>query len=123
MIPSQADPASRRSTALTRLIVPGFFVGFLMLQIVVPIVQATGQQPARFSWQMFANRRDQPAYTVVLGDGSLRPIDMRDVLGYERIELDYGNRVAQYLCHTIPNAASIREQAPGSQSVTEIPCP
>jgi hypothetical protein len=122
MISSRTDLPSQRTISFRRLIVPGLFVAFLAVQIVVPIVQSTGPQPARFSWQMFANRRDQPAYTVVLNDGSTRSIDMRDVLGYERIELDYGDRVAPHLCRTLPDVVSVREHAPGSHNVTEIPC-
>lgn len=99
-----------------------FFVAFLAVQILAPIVQLTKPRPAHFGWQMFSDWRPIPQYWVVIGDGAQRAIDVHEHIGVRRLDADYHREFPAYLCRAYPQAVAVRWQWPGSDDIEELRC-
>ena len=99
-----------------------FFVLFLAVQIIVPIVQLTKPRPTHFGWQMFSALRSLPRYWVVLDDGSQRDINMYEHIGMQRLDADYHRALPEYLCRAYPTAVAVRWQWPDADDIEEFRC-
>ena len=99
-----------------------FFVAFLLVQIVVPVVQLSKTRPAHFGWHMFSDWRPIPQYWVVFGDGSTLDINIHDHVGVRRLDADYHREFPAYLCRAYPDAVAVRWQWPDSEAIEERRC-
>jgi hypothetical protein len=124
VIASEAPPTldETRPLSLRRLLLPGVLGLFLLLQVAIPLMQFAGEQPSQFSWQMFANKRPEATYDVVLTDGSVHPIDLNDYVGRYRVELDYRGRLPLFVCDARTDAAIVRVYEMNGDPVAEVPC-
>jgi hypothetical protein len=87
----------------------------VLVQVAVPLwALAQPERPARFGWQMYAGLVTPLEITVVARDGSRRTVAARRVLGRNRPELSYGERLARHVCRRYPGAevVSIRRAKP-----------
>jgi hypothetical protein len=102
------DVASLRRRRFVRLAAAGFFVAFLAIQVVMPIVQlVSAQRPARFGWQMYSVISDAPDFELILRDGTAQPIDIRPYVASLRGDVPLARFVPPHLCTLFPNAAAV----------------
>lgn len=116
------SPTNDAKPTFTHRAAAVFFVVFVAVQVLVPIVQLAKTRPAHFGWQMFSDWRSIPQYWVVFGDGSTREIDVHEHIGVRRLDADYHREFPAYLCRTYADAVAVRWQWPGSDEIEEIRC-
>lgn len=115
---------AHRFATMRRVAVVVLALAFLAAQVAIPLVQIVREPfPSRFSWHMFAGRRDQPTYQIVYGDGAVRSVETVEFLSNYRIELDYGDAVLLHLCRVDGQAVVIRELRADERSLREYVCP
>lgn len=80
-------------------------VGVVALQFLVPLVALTMERPVRFGFQMFSGFG---AVRLLVTDqaGVRREVAMEDVTVSYRAEIDWLQRMPEYLCHIEPDAVS-----------------
>lgn len=77
--------------------VVGFFVGYLLIQIVVPTVQAARPGHAQFGWQMYSGLRTT-AHLEVFTSDSTYAVSIDSLVLRQRADVDYGDRLWKELC-------------------------
>jgi hypothetical protein len=114
----ETSPISRRRAA--NAIAMCFFVGFLALQIVVPLAQlAWSPRPARFGWQMYSVISAAPRFELMLHNGTAKPLDVRPYVTSMRGDVPLARFLPPHLCTLFPDAAAIKYQMDdGSQAGT-----
>jgi len=90
-----------------------FFVLFLLIQTGVPLIRLWSPRPARFGWQMFSAIPERPRFTLVLRDGTTRPVNLGLYVGQSRGEVNLANALPGHLCRVVPDIVSVRITAPG----------
>jgi hypothetical protein len=89
-----------RAWTLPRVLAAVFVVGWLAVQVAVPLIQRTSTEGARpFAWQMFSRRVDVPRFKVVE--------DWERHLGRTRLEVNFARHVPPFLCDVEPGAVAI----------------
>jgi hypothetical protein len=98
-----------RAWTLPRVLAAVFVVGWLAVQVAVPLIQRTSTEGARpFAWQMFSRRVDVPRFKVVAADGTETEVeDWERHLGRIRLEVDFARHVPPFLCDVEPGAVAI----------------
>ncbi len=104
--------APRRARAL--------FVGYLVIQIGIPVALLWHPRPARFGWQMYSGEVAFPSYQFVYADGRREEVDLSLYLAYMRAELDYTRLLPAHLCRQQPAAAAIAATAAAATEL--VPC-
>jgi len=100
-----------------------FFVTFLAIQIVVPIVKLISPRPARFGWHMWTARKRNPQFVMTMKDGSASPVILSTYLGLSRGELDIREAIPAHLCRVVPDVASVEIKPLDSQPSKVYSCP
>ena len=85
-----------------------FFVAFLVVQVVVPLVQLTQPRPARFGWQMYAGAKAPESVTLIRQDGSEKTYGMSFYLGSYRSDLDITEALPRFICQKQPHLKGVR---------------
>jgi hypothetical protein len=100
-----------------------FICLYLAVQILVPaILLLASERPTRFGWQMFTGSR-QPRFWRLSSDGSRIPVslvEVREIVGVVRSELDYEQYVPPQLCQRQPSAIAIESER--GRGVRQWPC-
>ena len=107
------------------MLAAAFVVGWLAVQVAVPLVQHVTTEGARpFAWQMFSHHIDVPRFKVVAADGSETEVeDWEKHLGRTRLEVDFARHVPPFLCDTEPGAVAITTyRGNGSGPVARLEC-
>lgn len=81
-----------------RAILRWLIVAFLAVQIALPILALAGPRPTGFGWQMFTAFAPPPAVSIELGDGSVLPIELAELLAHPRPEADLDTPIVTALC-------------------------
>jgi len=100
-----------------------FFVIFLAIQIVVPVVKLTSPRPARFGWHMWTARNRNPQFVMTMKDGSLSPVILSTYLGLSRGELDIREAMPAHLCRVVPDVVSVQIKTLDSEPSKVYSCP
>jgi hypothetical protein len=100
-----------------------FFVTFLAIQIVVPLVKLTSPRPGRFGWHMWTARKRNPQFVMVLKDGSASPVSLSTYLGFSRGEIDVREAMPAHLCRVVPDVASVQIKPLDSEPSKVYSCP
>ena len=100
-----------------------FFVAFLAIQIIVPIVKLTSPRPARFGWHMWTARKRNPEFVMIMKDGTASPVNLSTYLGLSRGELDIQEAMPAHLCRVVPNVASVQIKTLDSEPFKVYSCP
>jgi hypothetical protein len=100
-----------------------FFVTFLAIQIVVPVVKLTSPRPARFAWHMWTARKRNPQFVMIMKDGSVSPVMLSTYLGLGRGELDIREAMPAHLCRVVPDVAAVQIKPPDSEPSKVYSCP
>lgn len=98
-----------------RIAATAFFMLFLVIQTAVPLAQLWAPRPARFGWQMFSARQERPRFSLVLRDGTSRPVDLRLYVAHSRGEVDLEQALPSHLCRVVPDLAAVQIAAPDSK--------
>jgi hypothetical protein len=103
-----------------------FFVGYLLFQIVYPMLPWFLPGYDRFTWQMYSGRNSEPLFAVVFADGSRREVGDPIKIG-ARVRLlgasvDQRRVLPPWLCASWEGAESIvmRSRVDGREVV--VPC-
>lgn len=116
-------PHSGDPWTATRVVEAVFFVLFLSIQTAVPLVKLWAPRPARFGWQMFSGRQERARFSLVMRDGTSRPVNLALYLAQSRGEMDPDEALPQHLCRVVPDVASVQVTAPGSKASRVYKCP
>ena len=100
-----------------------FFVAFLAIQILVPVVKLTAPRPARFGWHMWTARKRNPQFVLIMKDGSASPVILSTYLGLSRGELDIREAMPPHLCRVVPDVASVQIKPLDSEAPRVYSCP
>lgn len=98
-----------------------FFIVYLALQITIPVVQLFRPRPARFAWQMFSGV-SVPLRVQVKTGAEVREIDVREVVGNWRGDLDAEKHLPPFLCRRFPEASSVLLYYLEADEPREFPC-
>src|SRR4030095_13576331 len=120
--PTSEERSELENWSTKNRLVAIFFLSFLLIQIVVPIVQLTAPRPARFGWQMWSARRKPVRFFVVMKDGTIRPADLSRYIGWSRGELDLTDRLPPHLCHVVSDITAVQIELPGSETRNVYTC-
>ena len=112
-----------RPWSFRNVLVLVFFVGFLAIQIIVPIVKLTSPRPARFGWHMWTARKRNPQFILVMKDGTTSPVGLSTYLGLSRGELDIREAMSAHLCRVVPEVASVQIKTLDSEPPKVYSCP
>jgi len=121
-VPSGREQPEGAIGSFKNLLALSFFVAFLAIQIVVPIVKLTSLRPARFGWHMWTARKPNPRFTLVFKDGTTSPAILSTYLGLSRGELDIREAMPAHLCRVVPNVASVQINTVDSESLKVYTC-
>lgn len=99
-----------------------FFVGFLLIQIAVPLMRLTEPRPARFGWQMFSATPLRARFSLVLRNGTVCPVDLAKYVAQSRGEMDLRNALPQHLCRVLPDLAAVQIATPDAKPPRVHPC-
>ena len=91
----------------TRALLVGLFLGYLLIQIGIPIVQFQGDTPTRGGWQMFSDRRPAPEFVVVMADGSEEVIALSDFVAFPRADLPLETTLPAHWGRVLPGAEAV----------------
>lgn len=105
------------------VVAAAFFVLFLLVQTLIPLVQLAAPRPARFGWQMYSAKRQRPQFSLILRDGSSRPLDLGRYVAQSRGEVDVETALPPHLCRVIPDLAAVRITAPNAKQPRVYACP
>lgn len=97
------------------------FVLFLAIQIGVPLAKLRGPRPAPFGWQMFAAIGRRPKFSIVLRDGTIRPVDPSPYLSERRGDMKLEGAFPPHLCRTM-DIAAVEIMFPNSQHSQVYTC-
>ena len=98
-----------------------FFVTFLAVQILVPLVQAFGPKPTRFAWQMFSGT-SVPLRIQIRTVTEVRDIDVSGMVGNWRGDLNLEKYLPPFMCKRFPEASSVLLFYIESDQPQEFPC-
>ena len=99
-----------------------FFLAFLVVQVIVPVIQLSKPRPARFGWQMFSGYPPMAVYSVQVGD-SVRDVRVTDYVVVPRGDVVYRDALPGHLCQRIAGATAIFELPIGDTVPRRLPCP
>lgn len=114
-----SDPA----WSTRKILAIAFFVTFLAIQIVVPVVKLTSPRPARFGWHMWTARKPNPQFVMTMKDGSVSPVILSTYLGLSRGEMDIREAMPAHLCRVVPDVASVQTKPLDSEPSRVYSCP
>lgn len=100
-----------------------FFLLFLLIQTIVPLVRLWAPRPARFGWQMFSAMQPRARFTLVMRDGTSHPADLTRYVALSRGEVELEKALPGHLCRVVPDLASVQVFAPGLKQARVYPCP
>ncbi len=100
-----------RGSAWVQVAATTFFIGFLIIQLITPIVQLFwAPRPARFGWQMFSLSSPPPNFAVVLDDGTSKPIAIESFVTSLRAEVPLTQFLPPHLCRVVPHVVAVRSK-------------
>jgi hypothetical protein len=99
-----------------------FFVLFLAFQIAMPLVKLSAPRPARFGWHMFTAIPKRTQFTLLMRDGTRRPVDLTLYVGLSRGEVNMRQELPPHLCRVVPDAIAVQITANESGQVRTHPC-
>jgi hypothetical protein len=109
-MPNRALLRGGRS-AWVRAVATAFFIGFLIIQVIAPIVQLVwAPRPARFGWQMFSVNAPPPSFAVTLDDGTTRPIAIESFVTSLRGDVPLSQFLPPHLCRVVPHVVAVHWQ-------------
>ena len=111
------------SWSLRELAVVVFFLGYLAVQLTVPVVALIGHRPAQFGWQMYSGSPREAVYTVALADGSQQPADPRAYAAAYRPDVGFERHLPPHLCAVVPGAVAVSVSLPGDADARTHRCP
>ena len=100
-----------------------FFVLFVLIQTVVPLVKLWSPRPARFGWQMFSGRQPRVRFALVLHDGTRQPANLARYVAQSRGEVDLVTALPPHLCRVVPDLASVEITTTQSKEPRVYECP
>jgi hypothetical protein len=111
-----------RRSAWVQIAATTFFIGFLIIQLIMPIVQLIwAPRPARFGWQMFSVSSPPPNFAVVLDDGTSKPIAIESFVTSLRGDVPLAQFLPPHLCRVVPHIIAVHYQfREASQSETYV---
>ena len=102
---------NQRHRSLSTIIAACFFVAFLAVQIVIPLIQlAWSPRPARFGWQMYSVGSATPRFELIMRDGTDKPLDITPYVTSLRGDVPLVRFLPPHLCTLFPEAAAVRYQ-------------
>lgn len=121
---SDSDAAlGPRAWSFRSVLVLLFFVAFLAIQIIVPVVKLASPRPARFGWHMWTARKGNPQFILVMKNGTTHPVSLSTYLGLSRGELDIREAMSAHLCRVVPEVASVQIKTLDSEPPKVYSCP
>lgn len=103
-----------------RTVLRWLIVGFLALQLALPVLALAGPRPTGFGWQMFTAYAPPPSVSVELADAVVTPVELADVLAHPRPEADLDAALVDALCDRDGVVAVILTDLDGPR---RVPCP
>ena len=85
----------------------GALAGVLGLMMVVAPAVQLARQDARFGWRMFSFVTPFPAFTVVVADGSERPVDADAHIARRRGDVPFAEALPPFLCELHEDAVAV----------------
>lgn len=95
-------------------------VGFLALQLALPVLALAGPRPTGFGWQMFTAYAPPPSVSVELAGAVVTPVELADVLAHPRPEAELDAALVEGLCDRDGVVAVILTDLGGTRRVA---CP
>ena len=103
-----------------------FFLGYLAIQIALPLYsQATGRY-THFGWTMFSGRDSRPRFSVVWASGD--ETSLSEIVEAEgrpifiSTKVDKARFVPPYLCSRFPKAVAVKITDSRRHSLKVVPC-
>jgi hypothetical protein len=107
------------------VLVAGFVLAFVAIQVALPIVMFTvrggvfglneephtGELP--FSWQMFTIVPAHPTASVTYRDGTTATVDLVKLLGSASARMEYDDSGGRAICAAVPGAAAVTVELRG----------
>ena len=113
----------RRGASAAKLAATIFFSVFLIVQLVTPIVQLIwAPRPARFGWQMFSVDVPPPVFSVVLDDGTTKPVGLEPYVSSLRGDVPLAQFLPAHLCRVVPQAVAVQYQLHGAHRAETYQC-
>ncbi len=91
------------------------FVGFLAVQLILPLFVLWGPRPSRFGWQMYSAVRPMPRFEVSIADGSTHEVEVARHVVRARAEVPYGTLLPHHLCGVVPGAEAVLVEWPAEE--------
>jgi hypothetical protein len=117
-----SEGPARPAWSAKAIAIAAFFVLFLSIQTAVPLVKLFEPRPARFGWQMFTAKPQRVRFTLVMHDGTKKPVDLRQYVGHSRGEVSLESALPQHLCRVVPNVDAVQITAVDSNASRVHPC-
>ncbi|HEX2832687.1 MAG TPA: hypothetical protein VHW00_06710 [Thermoanaerobaculia bacterium] len=114
--------AGRRWT-VAAVAAAAFFILFVSIQTIVPLIRLWAPRPARFGWQMYSARPQRVRFTLVLRNGTTQPVDLARYVGFSRGEVTLEQALPQHLCRVVPDVSSVQIRRADSKEQRVHRCP
>ena len=99
-----------------------FCIGFVAIQLAVPVRQLMAPRLARWGWQMYSVAHPQPVFLSVSASGAETPLDLIEYLASARPDLDLAAMLPPHVCRLRPELAAVRYRHSGGRT-EEYRCP
>jgi hypothetical protein len=107
---------------LRQRLILGFCIGFMAIQVAVPIRQLMAPRLARWGWQMYSAALPQPVFLSVSANGAETPLDLIEYVASARPDLDLPAMLPAHVCRLRPELAAVRYRYSGG-GTEEYRCP
>ena len=101
-----------------------FFILYLAVQTIVPVVQLFRPRPARFGWQMFSGTSvpTQVKIRTPAGERAIPADEMAKHVGNWRGDLSLDKHLPPHLCRRYPEASAVLLYNLEADEPREFPC-
>lgn len=120
-------PATRPAPRPPNLWAATVFIGYLLVQLLLPLYELCADGDGKFSWRMFAISRSRranppPRVEIVSRQGEARFLTDAELRRYilRPHSLRYSDRLPAHFCRVLPEAAAVRLVWP--QTSRTVPC-
>jgi hypothetical protein len=98
-----------------------FFVVYLAIQVIVPVLRLFDARPSRWGWQMYAGTKAPISADLIREDGTMKTVPVAFYLGNYRSDLDLLEALPPYLCKKDPRTKVVRLNF-GNAPSRDFPC-
>jgi hypothetical protein len=99
-----------------------FMIAWIAVQIALPVKTLFRAGLDQFGWQMFSLVAKESDYTVQFKDGSVRPVDWNQYVGFNRGDIPLVPAMQIHMCEQLPDAVVVFRHDPGKQEPVEYRC-